>query len=102
MFYLGATDQRVTLVDDEGHEVYSTDFRNFANILTHLRPMIGAIALTNPMGEVHKNNVKMLEQQMKKEKGFHSVTAIGFGASMDSKFLALVALTQAKTVKKKK
>jgi len=85
-----------------GTRVYSTDFRNFANILTHLRPMIGAIALTNPTGEVDKNHVKMLEQQMKKEKGFHSVTALNFGASMESKFLALVALTQAKTGKKKK
>ncbi len=39
MFYLGATDQRVTLVDESGHEIYSTDFKNFPNVLTHLRPL---------------------------------------------------------------
>lgn len=99
MFYLGANDQRVTLVDDEGHEVYSTDSRNLSNILSHLRPMIGAIAMGNPVGEVDKNTAKLLETEMKKNKGFHSFTAISYAANMDSKFLALVAFTKAKTEK---
>ena len=102
MFYLGATDQRVTLVDEHGHEVYSTDFRNLSNILTHLRPLIEAIALANPFGEVDKNMVKTFETEMKKNKSFHSVTALAYGANMDSKFLALVALTKAKTEKPSK
>jgi hypothetical protein len=102
MFYLGATDQRVTLVDDGGHEVYSTDFKNFPNVLTHLRSMIRAIALTNPAGEVDKNLLKVFENQFKKEKNFHSITAIPFGVNLDSKFLALVALTTATTTKPKK
>jgi hypothetical protein len=102
MFYLGANDQRVTLVDDTGHEIYSTDFRNFTNVLTHLRPMIKAIALANPAGEVDKNLLKVFEQQMKKEKNFHSLTAIPFGVNLDSKLLALTALTIASTTKPKK
>ena len=102
MFYLGANDQRVTMVDDGGHEVYSTDFRNLSNVLTHLRPMIGAVVLANPFGEVDKGMVKTLEAEMKKNKAFHSLTAIAFGANMDSKFLALMALTKAKTEKAKK
>ncbi len=86
MFYLGANDQRVSLVDEGGHEVYATDFRNFANVLTHLRPLIGAIALANPFGEVDQNMVKQLEAQMKKEKEFHSITALAYGANMDARF----------------
>lgn len=102
MFYLGANDQRVTLVDENGHEIYATDFRNLSNVLTHLRPMIGAIALANPFGEVDKNMVKTLEAEMKKNKAFHSLTAIPYGANMDSRFLALLALTKATTEKKGK
>src|ERR1043165_6776074 len=98
MFYLGANDQRVTLVDDRGHEVYTTDFRNFTNILTHLKPLIGAIALANPMGEVDANLLRVFEEQMRREKNFHSITAIGM-APLDSRFLALIALTKAKTEK---
>ena len=99
MFYLGANDQRVTLVDAAGHEVYSTDFRNLSNILTHLRPVIAAIAMANPFGEVDKNMAKTLEAEMKKNKSFHSLTAIPYGANMDSRFLALIALTKATTEK---
>ena len=102
MFYLGATDQRVTLVDDHGHEVYSADFRNFTNVLTHLRPLIRAITLTNPIGEVDKNLLKVFETQFKKEKNFHSITAIPFGANLDSKLLALASLATATTTKPKK
>jgi hypothetical protein len=96
MFYLGANDQRVTLVDDRGHEVYTTDFRNFTNILTHLRPLIRAIALANPVGEVDSNLLRVFEEQMQMEKEFHSITALGM-APLDSRFLALVALTRAQT-----
>ena len=96
MFYLGANDQRVTLVDAAGHEVYSTDFRNLSNVLTHIRPLISAIALANPFGEVDKAMLKTLETEMKKSKAFHSIVAIPFGANMDSRFLALVALSRAK------
>jgi hypothetical protein len=99
MFYLGANDQRVTLCDDLGHEIYSTDFRNLSNVLTQLRPMIAAIALANPFGEVDKTMLKTLESEMKKNKAFHSITAIPYGANMDSRFLALIALTKAKTEK---
>ena len=99
MFYLGANDQRITLVDESGREVYATDFRNFSNVLTHLRPLIRAIALTNPVGEVDKNLLKVFEKEMQKEKGFHSITAIAFGANMDSRFLALIALCKATTEK---
>lgn len=99
MFYLGANDQRVTLVDAAGHEVYSTDFRNLSNVLTHLRPVITAITLANPFGEVDKGMLKTLETEMKKSKSFHSLTAIPYGANMDSKFLALIALTKASTEK---
>lgn len=102
MFYLGANDQRVTLIDASGHEVYSTDFRHLPAILTHLRPLIAAIALTNPTGEVDPNLLKAFEAQMKKEKNFHSLTALPFGANLDSKLLALIALTNATTGKKKK
>ena len=98
MLYLGANDQRVTLVDESGHEVYNTDFRNFTNVLTHLRPLIGAIALANPIGEVDTNLLKVFEEQMKKEKGFHSITALGM-APLDSRFMALVALAQSKSPK---
>jgi hypothetical protein len=96
MFYLGANDQRVTLVDERGHEVYTTDFRNFPNILTHLRPLIRAIALANPTGEVDSNLLRVFEEQMQLEKDFHSITALGM-APLDSRFLALVALTNAQT-----
>jgi hypothetical protein len=102
MFYLGANDQRVTLVDDTGHEIYSTDFRNLSNVLTHLRPMIAAVVLANPFGEVDKTMVKTLETEMKKNKSFHSLTAIPYGANMDSRFLALLALTKASTGKPSK
>jgi hypothetical protein len=61
--------------------------------------MIGAIALANPFGEVDKAMVKTLEAEMKKNKAFHSLTAIAYGANMDSRFLALIALTKAKTEK---
>lgn len=98
MFYLGANDQRVTLVDEEGHEVYSADFRQFTTVLTHLRPMIGAIAIANPVGDVDKNLLRVFEEQMQKEKGFHSLTALSM-APLDSRFLALIALTKAKTEK---
>jgi hypothetical protein len=94
MFYLGANDQRVTLVDDRGHEVYTTDFRNFPNILTHLRPLIRAIALANPIGEVDANLVRVFEEQMKVESNFHSITALGM-APLDSRFVALIALAKA-------
>jgi hypothetical protein len=96
MFYLGANDQRVTLVDDRGHEVYTTDFRNFTNILTHLRPLIRAIALANPVGEVDSNLLRVFEEQMQMEKEFHSITALGM-APLDSRFLALIALAKAQT-----
>ena len=85
MFYLGANDQRVTLVDGGGHEVYSTEFRNLTLILTHLRPMIRAIALANPMGEVDKNLLRVFEDQMRREKGFHSITAMSMTMA-DSRF----------------
>jgi len=100
MFYLGANDQRVTLVDEGGHEVYTTDFRNFPNILTHLRPLIRAIALANPTGEVDANLVRVFEEQMKLEANFHSITALGM-APLDSRFVALIALArgQGKAVK---
>ena len=98
MFYLGANDQRVTLVDDRGHEVYTTDFRNFPNILTHLRPLIRAIALANPVGEVDANLVRIFEEQMQMEKELHSITALGM-APLDSRFLALIALSKALTEK---
>ncbi|GEM_PF-2920418 len=101
MFYLGANDQRVTLVDDGGHEIYTTDFRQFTNILTHLRPLIRAIAIANPIGEVDKNLLKVFEDQMRKEKNFHSITALNM-APMDSRFLALVALAQAQSTKPKR
>jgi hypothetical protein len=96
MFYLGANDTRVTLVDEDGHEIYTTDFRNFPNILTHLRPLIRAIAIANPVGEVDGNLLRVFEEQMRLEKNFHSITALGM-APMDSRFLALIALTKAKT-----
>src|ERR1700685_1104044 len=96
MFYLGANDTRVTLVDDHGHEVYSTDFRNFTNILTHLRPLIRAIAIANPVGEVDPNLLRVFDDQMRREKNFHSLTALGM-APLDSRFLALIALTKAMT-----
>jgi len=102
MFFLGANDQRVTLVDEGGHEVYSTEFRSLPAILTHLRPLIRAIALTNPTGEVDATLLKAFETQMKKEKNFHSLTAIPFGANLDSKLLALIALTNATAGKAKK
>lgn len=95
MLYLGANDQRVSLVDDNGHEVYATDFRNFTNILTHLRPLIRAIAIANPMGEVDKNLLQVFGDQMRKEKDFHSITALGM-APLDSRFLALVVLAQSR------
>lgn len=98
MFYLGANDQRLTLVDDSGHEVYSSDFRNLTLLLTHLRPVIKAIALANPMGEVDKNMLRVFEDQMRREKTFHSITALSMTVA-DSRFLALVALTKAKTEK---
>jgi hypothetical protein len=96
MFFLGANDTRVTLVDDGGHEIYSTDFRNFSSILTHLRPLIRAIAIANPTGEVDRNLLRVFEEQMQMEKDFHSITALGM-APLDSRFLALVALTKAQT-----
>jgi hypothetical protein len=96
MFYLGANDQRVTLVDDRGHEIYTADFRNFTNILTHLRPLIRAIAIANPVGEVDANLLKVFEEQMRREKNFHSITALGM-APMDSRFLALIALAKAQS-----
>jgi len=102
MFYMGVNDQRVSLVDEQGHEVYATDFRNFTNVLTHLRPVIAGIALANPFGEVDKQMVKTLEGELKKEKAFTGITAINFGANMDARFLALVALAAAKNPKKKK
>jgi hypothetical protein len=98
MFYLGANDQRVTLVDERGHEIYSSDFRNFTNILTHLRPLIRAICLANPVGEVDANLLRVFEDQMHREKNFHSITALGM-APLDSRFLALIALTKALTEK---
>ena len=98
MFYLGANDQRVTLVDEGGHEVYSTDFRNFPNVLTHLRPLIRAIALANPMGDVDANLLRVFEEQMLQEKQFHSITALSM-STMDSRLLALIALTKALTEK---
>ena len=98
MFYLGANDQRVTLVDDSGHEVYSTDFRQFTTVLTHLRPLIGAIAIANPVGDVDKNLLRVFEEQMRREKNFHSLTALSM-APLDSRFLALIALTKAQTEK---
>ena len=96
MFYLGANDQRVTLVDDHGHTVYDTDFRHFTDILTHLRPLIRAIALANPVGEVDANLVKVFEEQMRREEHFHSITALGM-APLDSRFMALVALARAQS-----
>jgi len=98
MFYLGANDQRVTLVDEEGHEVYSTDFRQFTTVLTYLRPMIRAIAIANPIGDVDKNLLAVFQDQMHREKSFHSLTALSM-APLDSRFLALIALTKAKTEK---
>ena len=98
MFYLGANDQRITLIDEGGHEIYTTDFRNFTNILTHLRPLIRAIAIANPIGEVDQNLLQVFESQMRKEKNFHSITALGM-APMDSRFLALIALAVAKSTK---
>ncbi|HUO10698.1 MAG TPA: hypothetical protein VM008_20525 [Phycisphaerae bacterium] len=98
MFYLGANDQRVTLVDEEGHEVYSTDFRQFTTVLTHLRPMIRAIAIANPVGDVDKNLLAVFQDQMHREKNFHSLTALSM-APLDSRFLALIALTKARTEK---
>ena len=98
MFYLGANDQRVTLIDEGGHEIYTTDFRNFTNILTHLRPLIRAIAIANPIGEVDQNLLQVFESQMRKEKNFHSITALGM-APMDSRLLALIALAVAKSTK---
>ena len=100
MFYLGANDQRVTLVDESGHEIYAADFRSFTNILTHLRPLIGAIAIANPVGEVDGNLLRVFEEQMRREKNFHSITALGM-APLDSRFLALIALTKATTEKAK-
>ena len=100
MFYLGANDQRVSLVDENGREVYSAEFRSFTNILTHLGPLIGAIALANPMGDVDQNLVRVLEEQMRREKEFHSVTALSREV-MDSRFLALVALARSKGPKPK-
>lgn len=99
MFYLGANDQRVTLVDENGREIYAADFRNFPAILTHLRPLIRAMALGNPTGEVDAAQVKLLEQQMQREKGFHSITTLSFTAGLDSRFLALVALAAAQQPK---
>jgi hypothetical protein len=98
MFYLGANDQRVTLVDEEGHEIYSTDFRQFTTVLTHLRPMIRAIAIANPIGDVDKNLLTVFQDQMHRERNFHSLTALSM-APLDSRFLALIALTKAKTEK---
>ena len=98
MFYLGANDQRVTLVDDSGHEVYTTDFRQFTTVLTHLRPLIRAIAIANPVGDVDKNLLNVFDEQMHKEKNFHSLTALSM-APLDSRFLALIALTKAQTEK---
>jgi hypothetical protein len=99
MLYLGANDQRVTLVDEGGHEVYTTDFRNFTLLLTHLRPLIRAMAIANPVGEVDKNLLKVFEGQMSREKDFHSITALSMTLA-DSRFLALVALAKAQTEKK--
>lgn len=95
MFYLGANDQRVSLVDESGREVYSGDFRSLTNILTHLGPLIGAIALANPVGDVDANLLRVLDGQMRRHKGFHSVTALS-REILDGRFLALVALARSK------
>src|ERR1700752_4775317 len=101
MFYIGANDQRATLVDEGGHEIYSTDFPNLTLVLTHLKPLIRAIALANPMGEVDSNLLRVFEEQMRREKNFHSITALGM-APLDSRFVALIALTKAMTEKPSK
>ncbi|HTV47257.1 MAG TPA: hypothetical protein VMG59_02325 [Phycisphaerae bacterium] len=107
MFYVGATDQRVSVVNELGSEVYSTDFRNMHNVLILLRGVIAGIALANSMGEVDPQLVRVLQKQMEKEKGFKNLTTHRFEPHLDARLLALSALasTQSggtKTAKKKK
>jgi hypothetical protein len=107
MFYVGATDQRVSVVNELGGEIYSSDFRNMHNVLILLRGMIVGIALANSMGEVDPQLIKVLQKQMEKEKGFKSLTTHRFEPHLDARLLALSALAAAhgggaKPVKKKK
>ncbi len=97
MFYIGANDQRVSVVNETGAEVYHCDFRGFSAVITHFRGRIAAIAMSNSAGEVDKTMLKVLQKQMEKEKGFKSLTSFGFEPHLDARLLALSALVSAET-----
>lgn len=100
MFYIGATDQRVSVVNDAGVEIYQAEFRNFGSILTHLRGRIVAISLASGLGEIDKNLLSVLQDQMNQESAFKSLQTIGFSPGIDAKLLALSALVAATSEKK--
>ena len=64
MFYIGANDQRVSVVNEAGAEVYHCDFRGFSAVITHFRGRIAAIALSNSAGEVDKTILKVRQMKM--------------------------------------
>lgn len=97
MFYIGATDQRVSVVNDAGVEVYHADLRNLVSIITHLRGRIAAAAISSPTGQMDQNMLSVLEQQLKLDPTFKSLHTMPFSPGLDARLLALAALVAATT-----
>ena len=102
MFYIGANDQRVSVVNDTGVEVYHGDLRNLAAILTNLSGCIVAVAIASPTGQVDPNLLTVLEGQLKRDPAFKSLQTLPFSPNLDARLLALAALTAATVGPRKK
>ncbi len=97
MFFIGATDQRVSVVNDAGVEIYHADLRNLVSIITHLRGQIRAVCIASPAGQIDQNLLSVLEDQLKLDSAFKTLETRPFSPGLDARLLALAALVAATT-----
>ncbi len=97
MFFIGATDQRISVVNDAGVEIYHAELRNLVSVITHLRGQIRAVCIASPAGQIDQNLLSVLEDQLKLDSTFESLRTIPFSPGLDARLLALAALVAATT-----
>ncbi len=97
MFFLGATDQRVSVVNDAGVEIYHAELRNLVAVITHLRGHIRTVCIASPAGQIDPNLLSVLEGQLKLDPAFQSLQTMPFSPGLDARLLALAALVAATT-----
>lgn len=92
MFFIGATDQRLAVVNDAGVEIYHADLRHLVSVITNLRGHIRVVCIASPTGQIDQDMLAVLEDQLKLDPAFQFLKTMPFSPGLDARLLALAAL----------